>query len=57
VLLEDNQTMIIVYPKEHSRGEIVINRSKDAGLTIAQRKSILVNVGMPTFCNIFNFNF
>ena len=37
VLLEDNQTMICVYPKGHGRGAIVMKRSQDAGLTWSTR--------------------
>ncbi len=37
VLLEDNQTMICVYPKGHGRGAIVMKRSEDAGLTWSDR--------------------
>src|SRR4029078_9212381 len=32
VLLEDGKTMIIVYPKGHGKGGIVMKRSTDAGL-------------------------
>jgi len=49
--------MNIVYPKGYGRGEVVIKCSIDAGLTIVQRKSPLLNVGMPTFCNAIIFNF
>lgn len=37
VLLEDKKTMIIVYPKGHGRGAIVMKRSQDAGLTWSER--------------------
>ena len=37
VLLEDNKTMIAVYPKGHGRGAIVMKRSTDAGLTWSDR--------------------
>ena len=37
VLLEDNVTMIAVYPKGHGRGPIVMKRSQDAGLTWSDR--------------------
>ena len=37
VLLEDNQTMLCVYPKGHGRGAIVYKRSTDAGLTWSDR--------------------
>ena len=39
VLLEDNKTMIAVYPKGHGRGAIVMKRSTDAGLTWSNRLS------------------
>ncbi|HLB74093.1 MAG TPA: sialidase family protein, partial [Sedimentisphaerales bacterium] len=37
VLLEDNKTMIAVYPKGHGIGAIVMKRSTDAGLTWSER--------------------
>ncbi len=37
VLLEDNRTMLIVYPKGHGKGPIVMKRSLDAGLTWSER--------------------
>ena len=37
VLLEDNKTMIAVYPKGHGRGAIVMKRSTDAGKTWSKR--------------------
>ena len=37
VLLEDNRTMIVVYPKGHGRGAIVMKRSVDGGLTWSER--------------------
>ena len=37
VLLEDNKTMLCVYPKGHGRGAIVFKRSQDAGLTWSDR--------------------
>jgi len=37
VLLEDNKTMLTVYPKGHGRGAIVYKRSEDAGLTWSER--------------------
>jgi lysophospholipase L1-like esterase len=37
VLLEDNQTMICVYPKGHGKGAVVMKRSTDAGLTWSER--------------------
>jgi hypothetical protein len=40
VLLEDNRTMLIVYPKGHGRGAIVYKRSADAGLTWSERRPV-----------------
>ncbi|MBN2512908.1 MAG: exo-alpha-sialidase [Sedimentisphaerales bacterium] len=40
VLLEDDKTMICVYPKGHGRGAIVMKRSTDAGLTWSQRLAV-----------------
>lgn len=37
VLLEDNRTIIAVYPKGHGRGAIVMKRSTDGGLTWSRR--------------------
>ena len=37
VLLEDGKSMIIVYPKGHGRGAIVMKRSTDGGLTWSER--------------------
>ncbi|MCX7886885.1 MAG: glycoside hydrolase [Verrucomicrobiae bacterium] len=37
VLLEDNRTILIVYPKGHGRGAIVYKRSTDGGLTWSER--------------------
>jgi hypothetical protein len=36
-LLEDNKTMLIVYPKGHGRGPIVYKRSTDGGKTWSER--------------------
>ncbi len=43
VLLEDNTTMIAVYPKGHGRGPIVMKRSTDAGLTWSDRLPVPEN--------------
>ncbi len=37
VLLEDQKTMITVYPKGHGRGAVMMKRSPDAGLTWSER--------------------
>ncbi len=39
VLLEDQKTMITVYPKGHGRGAVMMKRSPDAGLTWSERLS------------------
>jgi len=43
VLLEDHRTMIIVYPKGHGRGAIVMKRSRDGGLTWSPRLNVPEN--------------
>jgi len=42
-LLEDNKTMICVYPKGHGRGAIVMKKSIDSGLTWGQRLPVPQN--------------
>jgi hypothetical protein len=52
LLLEDNKTILTVYPKGHGRGAIVYKRSNDAGLTWSERlptpKSWETSVEVPT---------
>ena len=52
LLLEDNRTMLIVYPKGHGRGAIVYKRSTDTGLTWSERlpvpKSWATSLEVPT---------
>ncbi|MEA3227247.1 MAG: sialidase family protein, partial [Planctomycetota bacterium] len=43
VLLEDNKTIITVYPKGHGRGAIVMKKSTDAGLTWSERLPVPEN--------------
>ena len=43
VLLEDDRTMITVYPKGHGRGAIVMKRSTDGGLTWSDRLPVPEN--------------
>ncbi|MCJ8009096.1 sialidase family protein [Lederbergia wuyishanensis] len=39
ILLDDDQTILTVYPKGHGIGEALINKSTDGGLTWSGRKS------------------
>lgn len=43
VLLEDNKTIIAVYPKGHGRGAIVMKESTDTGLTWSDRLPVPEN--------------
>lgn len=43
VLLEDGKTMIVVYPKGHGRGAIVMKGSSDGGLTWSERLATPAN--------------
>jgi hypothetical protein len=43
VLLEDNKTIITVYPKGHGRGAIVMKKSTDGGLTWSERLPVPEN--------------
>ncbi len=43
VLLNDHKTMIVVYPKGHGRGAIVMKKSTDAGLTWSERLPVPEN--------------
>ena len=43
VLLEDNRTMLAVYPKGHGRGALVFKRSTDAGKTWSDRLPVPAN--------------
>ena len=56
VLLEDNRTMIAVYPKGHGRGAIVMKRSEDAGLTWSERlpvpESWATSLEVPTIYRV-----
>ena len=52
VLLDDNKTILCVYPKGHGRGAIVYKRSTDAGRTWSERlptpKSWETSLEVPT---------
>ncbi len=58
VLLEDNKTMLCVYPKGHGRGGIVYKRSADAGLTWSDRlptpKSWATSKEVPTLHRVLD---
>ena len=60
VLLEDNKTMIIVYPKGHGRGAIVMKKSRDAGLTWSERlptpESWKTSLEVPTLYRVIGKN-
>ena len=60
VLLEDNKTMLIVYPKGHGRGGIVYKRSTDGGLTWSDRlptpKSWETSREVPTIHRVIDAN-
>ena len=43
VLLEDGNTILIVYPKGHGKGEIIYKRSKDGGKTWSDRLLVPYN--------------
>jgi len=43
VLLRDNKTIIVVYPKGHGRGAIVMKKSFDGGLTWSERLPVPAN--------------
>jgi len=42
-LMDDNQTMLIFYPKGHGKGAIVMKKSKDAGLSWSERLEVPEN--------------
>jgi hypothetical protein len=58
VLLEDNKTIIAVYPKGHGRGAIQMKRSTDGGLTWSERlptpKSWETSLETPTIHRVID---
>ena len=58
VLLEDNKTIITVYPKGHGRGAIQMKRSTDGGLTWSERlptpKSWETSLETPTIHRVID---
>ena len=60
LLLEDNKTMLIVFPKGHGRGPIVYKRSNDTGLTWSERlptpKSWETSLEVPTLHRVVDAN-
>ena len=60
VLLEDQRTMIAVYPKGHGKGAIVMKKSGDAGLTWSERLPVPENWAgsqeVPTIYRVIDKN-
>lgn len=58
VLLEDNQTMYATYPVGHGKGQIIMKRSDDAGLTWSKRLPVPDNWStsqeVPTIFRVVN---
>ena len=58
VLLEDNKTMLVVYPKGHGRGAIVLKRSTDGGVTWSDRlpvpESWATSIACPTIFRVID---
>jgi len=57
-LLEDNKTMLAVYPKGHGKGQIIYKRSSDGGLTWSKRlptpKSWATSQEVPTIHRVID---
>jgi len=60
LLLDDNKTMLIVYPKGHGRGPIVYKISNDTGLTWSERlptpESWKTSLEVPTLHRVVDAN-
>ena len=60
VLLEDNKTMIVVYPKGHGKGAIMMKKSDDGGLTWSNRLPVPDNwkssLEVPTIYRVIDSN-
>tara|TARA_R110002111_G_scaffold153375_1_gene220078 strand:- start:3841 stop:5040 length:1200 start_codon:yes stop_codon:yes gene_type:complete len=60
VLLEDNKTILCVYPKGHGKGGIVYKRSTDAGKTWSERlptpESWMTSREVPTLHRVIDAN-
>ncbi len=50
VLLEDGKTIIVVYPKGHGRGAIIMKRSTDGGLTWSGRLDVPASFATSLEC-------
>ena len=57
-LLDDNKTMIVVYPKGHGRGAIVMKRSADGGMTWSERLPVpenwVTSLEVPTLYRVID---
>ncbi len=60
VLLEDNRTIIVVYPKGHGKGPIIMKRSNDGGKTWSERlptpRSWETSLETPTIHRVIDKN-